>query len=210
MPSMFAQAYHVTESHVVSISRVGSVFCLLGYLIYLVFQLYTHADHLRAEGEEEEEEATVSAGAAVGLLLGATALVAVISEWMVHALEGFTEQCGFSELFVGVVLLPIVGNACEHSTAVVVAVKDKMDLSIGIALGSTIQISLFVVPFSVLVGWALDQPMTLDYKEINSWALVMSSLLVVCVLGQGSSNWLNGFVLIAAYVTLAILFFFSP
>merc|ERR1719235_1644387 len=108
---------------------------------------------------------------------------------MVHAIEGFTSTCGFSKTFVGVVLLPIVGNACEHSTAVVVALKDKMDLAIGIALGSTIQIALFVVPFSVLAGWGFSQPMT----------LVMSSLLVVTVLTQGTSNWLNGFLLVTAY-----------
>merc|ERR1719386_466759 len=113
------------------------------------------------------------------LLVFATILVAVSSEFMVHAIESFTASCGFSETFVGVVLLPIVGNACEHSTAVVVALKDKTDLAIGISLGSTIQIALFVVPFAVLAGWAFDVPMTLNFEEVNSWVLVMSALLVV-------------------------------
>jgi len=159
---------------------------------------------------EEEEEPRVSAALATFMLFVATMLVCFTSECLVHAIEGFTAECGFSKTFVGVVLLPIAGNACEHATAIIVAMKDKVTLSIGIALGSTIQVSLLVVPFSVLVGWLLDQPMDLYFQRVNSWALVLSALLVICVLVTGKSNWMNGAVLIAAYCVLATLYFFSP
>jgi Ca2+:H+ antiporter len=211
MPSMFAEVHHVTPEHVVWISRAASFFVLLTYAVFLLFQLYTHAHSFGGAGEElEEEEPQIGVGSALALLVGATCLVAVSSEFLVHAIESFTASTGFSEAFIGVILLPIVGNACEHSTAVVVALKDKMDLAIGIALGSTIQIALFVVPFAVLFGWAIDQPMTLNFEEINAWSLMLSSLLVVSVLVTGHSHWFNGFLLITAYSTLAVLFFFAP
>lgn len=210
MPSMFAQAHHVTPDHVVWISRAASFFILMTYGVFLIFQMYTHAQSFGGADELNEEESQISVGSALALLIGATCLVAVSSEFLVHAIESFTASTGFSEAFIGVILLPIVGNACEHSTAVVVALKDKMDLAIGIALGSTIQIALFVVPFAVLFGWAIDQPMTLNFEEINAWSLMLSSLLVVSVLVTGQSHWFNGFLLITAYATLAVLFFFAP
>jgi len=254
MPTMFKKAQHVTLEHSLETARIGSIFTLLGYLIFLVFQLFTHdrlmlgddnqdnVAHLMkqhkelqkrmkavegqvqsetlseqpvreehsSQEEEEEEEARVSATLATFMLFVATLLVCLTSECLVHAIEGFTQECGFSKTFVGVVLLPIAGNACEHATAIIVAMKDKVTLSIGIALGSTIQISLLVVPFAVLVSWFLDQPMDLYFQPVNAWALLLSALLVICVLATGKSNWLNGTVLIAAYCLLATLFFFSP
>lgn len=205
-PAFFQRAYKIQPAHTLQFSRVGSIFALFGYIIFMIFQLYTH----KPLSVDEEEAPTISAKTATGLLVIATVLVAVTSEFLVHATEGFTHAMGFSQTFVGVVLIPIIGNACEHSTAVIVALKDKLDLSIGIALGSTIQIALLVTPFAVLVGWGLDQPMDLNFHRVNSWALLLSSLLVVCVLVTGTSNWLNGFVLITSYCVLAILYFLSP
>eukprot|EP00747_Dinoflagellata_sp_TGD_P165007 gnl/TRDRNA2_/TRDRNA2_185752_c0_seq1.p1 gnl/TRDRNA2_/TRDRNA2_185752_c0~~gnl/TRDRNA2_/TRDRNA2_185752_c0_seq1.p1 ORF type:complete len:515 (+),score=88.88 gnl/TRDRNA2_/TRDRNA2_185752_c0_seq1:103-1647(+) len=212
MPTMFNQSTHVTSDHVLHISRMGSIFVLLGYVIFLTFQLYTHQELISGANvdEEEEEEARIGWISASILLLVATILVAISSECLVHALEGFTKDVGFSETFVGVILLPIVGNACEHSTAVIVAMKDKLTLAIGIALGSSIQISLLVIPVAVLVGWGLDVDMDLNFKRVNSWALILSSLLIICVLVTGKSNWLNGFLLLSAYGVLAILYFFTP
>jgi len=255
MPTMFSKAQHVSPQHSLATARIGSIFTLIGYLIFLAFQLFTHdklmlgddsedkvaklmkqhkelqrtvkalegeiqSENLSAQPpamkehslqeSEEEEEPRVSAALATFMLFVATMLVCFTSECLVHAIEGFTAECGFSKTFVGVVLLPIAGNACEHATAIIVAMKDKVTLSIGIALGSTIQVSLLVVPFSVLVGWLLDQPMDLYFQRVNSWALVLSALLVICVLVTGKSNWMNGAVLIAAYCVLATLYFFSP
>jgi Ca2+:H+ antiporter len=215
MPSMFEKSYHIEPVHVLHLSRMGSVFALVGYCIFMVFQLYTHSDMLRAaesgdDLDEEEEVASVSVPVAVGLLTASTIFVAICSEFLVHGIDGFAHEMGFSQTFIGVVLLPIIGNACEHSTAVVVALKDKVTLAIGIAIGSTIQVSLFVVPFAVIVGWMLDQPMDLDFHRLNSWALLLSSLLVMSVLVVGKSTWMNGFVLISAYCILAFLYFLSP
>lgn len=215
MPSMFEKSYHIEKIHVLHLSRMGSVFALVGYCVFMVFQLYTHADLLRGseseEGDEEEEEqASVSVPVAAGLLTVATIMVAITSEFLVHGIDGFAHEMGFSQTFIGVVLLPIIGNACEHSTAVLVALKDKTTLAIGIAIGSTIQVALFVVPFAVIVGWMLDQPMDLDFHRVNSWALLLSTLLVMSVLVVGKSTWLNGFVLISAYGVLAFLYFLSP
>merc|ERR1719272_1181637 len=167
---------------------------------------------LRAsEGDEEEEEvACISVPVAVGLLTVSTLLVAIVSEFLVHGIDGFAHEMGFSQTFIGVVVLPIIGNACEHSTAVLVAMKDKVTLAIGIAVGSTIQVALFVVPFAVVVGWMLDQPMDLNFHRVNAWALILSSLLVMSVLVVGKSTWMNGFVLITAYFVLAFLYFLSP
>merc|ERR1719460_2712741 len=182
----------------------------------MIFQLYTHADLLKAsenecgEDDEEEELPCISVPVAVTLLTVSTAMVAISSEFLVHWIDGFAHEMGFSQTFIGVVLLPIIGNACEHSTAIVVALKDKVTLLISIAIGSTIQVSLFVVPFAVIVGWILDKPMSLDFHRVNSWALVLSSLLVMSVLVVGKSTWMNGFVLITAYAVLAFLYFLSP
>jgi len=215
MPTMFEKEYNIEPIHVLHLSRMGSVFAMVGYCIFMVFQLYTHADMLRASESEhcEEDEgecASISVPVAVGLLTTATLLVAICSEFLVHGIDGFAHEMGFSQTFIGVVLLPIIGNACEHSTAVLVAMKDKVTLSIGIAIGSTIQVAMFVTPFAVLVGWALDQPMDLNFHRVNSWALVMSALLVISVLVVGKSTWMNGVVLIAAYGVLAFLYFLSP
>jgi len=215
MPSMFEKSYNIEKEHVLHLSRMGSVFALIGYCVFMVFQLYTHADLLRAsesigEEDEDEEHASVSVPVAAGLLTVATLLVAICSEFLVHGIDGFAHAMGFSQTFIGVILLPIIGNACEHSTAVIVAMKDKVTLSIGIAIGSTIQVSLFVVPFAVIVGWMLDEPMDLNFHRVNSWALILSALLVVSVLVVGKSTWMNGFVLMSAYGILSFLYFLSP
>ena len=162
------------------ISRGCAVVLAALYVCYLVFQLVTHREDFAAEAEAveaEEEEQRLSPGAAVALLLAATLLVAPLSEALTGSVEGVTEALKISKAFVGVVLLPIVGNAAEHLTAVTVATKDKMDLSLGVALGSSTQIALFVVPFTVIVGWILGVPMDLNFR---SWPDGISRALKSC------------------------------
>ncbi|CAE7354801.1 CAX1 [Symbiodinium natans] len=133
------------------ISRGCAVVLAVLYICYLVFQLFTHKEQFatEADGEESEEaQPTLSKGAALALLLAATLIVAPLSEGLTGSVEGVTKTLQISDAFVGVILLPIVGNAAEHLTAVTVATKDKMDLSLGVALGSSTQIALFVVPFT--------------------------------------------------------------
>lgn len=146
----------------------------------------------------------------IPVLLGATLLVALESELLVDALEVATEQLGLTELFTGVILLPIIGNAAEHATAVTVALKNKMDLSVSVSVGSSLQIALFVAPVLVLAGWVLGQPMDLDFNPFELIAVVVAVLIANSISGDGRSNWLEGVLLLAAYVVLGLAFYFHP
>ncbi|MEM7065996.1 MAG: calcium/proton exchanger, partial [Cyanobacteria bacterium P01_B01_bin.77] len=146
----------------------------------------------------------------IGVLLVATLVVAVESEWLVGSLEIATEQLGLSELFTGVILLPIIGNAAEHATAVTVALKNKMDLSLSVAVGSSMQIALFVAPVLVIAGWLMGQPMDLDFNNFQLIAVAVSILIANSISSDGNSNWLEGTLLLATYTIIGLAFFFHP
>ena len=146
----------------------------------------------------------------VVVLLTATLLVAIESELLVDALEVATDQLGLTGLFTGVILLPVIGNAAEHATAVTVALKNKMDLSLSVAVGSSLQIALFVAPVLVLAGWALGQPMDLDFHPFELVAVAVSVLIANSISSDGRSNWLEGTLLLAAYTVLGFAFYFHP
>ncbi|MEN9222094.1 MAG: calcium/proton exchanger [Thermostichus sp. BF3_bins_97] len=137
-----------------------------------------------------------------------TVLVALESELLVGTLESTLEHFHVTPLFMGVILLPIIGNAAEHATAVTVAMKDKMDLSFSVALGSTMQIALFVAPVLVLAGDVIDQPMNFNFGMVELVAIAVSVLLINSVSSDGRSNWLEGLLLLATYAILGIAFFF--
>ena len=196
------------------------------YAMTLLFSMKTHtylfdAATANKEGElseggaiapeaHEEEEHGGSIWLWVGVLLAATIAVAFESEFLVTSLETATEQLGFSELFTGVILLPVIGNAAEHATAVTVAMKNKMDLSVSVAVGSSLQIALFVAPVLVLAGWAFGQPMDLNFQPFELVAIAVSVLIANSISSDGESNWLEGLLLLAAYAVLALSFFFHP
>lgn len=191
------------------ISRGCAIVLAVLYLCYLIFQLVTHKEEFAAaetetDAEEEQEEASLSPGTALVLLVVATLLVAPLSEALTGSVEGVTKTLNISDAFVGVVLLPIVGNAAEHLTAVTVAIKDKMDLSLGVALGSSTQIALFVVPFTVIVGWFLGVPMDLNFRSLDVSILLLTVLIVGSTIVDGESNWLEGAALISAYLLIAV------
>jgi Ca2+:H+ antiporter len=210
LPTIYSHLPETEFEDMVQISRVSSVVIAVVYLLFLWFQLVTHADIFGGEEEEETEQATMSAGTAVLLLLAATLTVAVCSEYLVDSIEGVSEDYGLPKAFIGVILLPIVGNAAEHATAVTCAAKGKMDLSLGVAVGSSTQIALFVVPFSVIVGWAYDVPMSLDFRIFDSSCLLLSILLAQSILSDGCSNWLEGAMLMATYLLIAIICWYIP
>jgi Ca2+:H+ antiporter len=141
-------------------------------------------------------------------LLGLTVLVALESELLVSTLEHTLKHLHITSLFMGVILLPIIGNAAEHATAITVAMKDKMDLSFSVSLGSTMQIALFVAPLLVLAGNVLGQPMNFNFGTVELVAIAVSVLLVNSVSSDGRSNWLEGLLLLATYAILGIAFFF--
>ena len=148
--------------------------------------------------------------AAILLLLVSTGLVAVCAEFLVASIDHLVQKTSVSEAFVGLIILPIVGNAAEHVTAVTVASKNKMDLAIGVAVGSSIQIALFVTPVIVLLGWILTKDMSLYFSLFETISLFVSAFIVNFLVLDGRSNYLEGALLIAAYVIIAVAAFFYP
>ncbi|TKA62409.1 hypothetical protein B0A55_11864 [Friedmanniomyces simplex] len=157
-----------------------------------------------------EDEAVMSRTAAIVLLLLSTCLVAVCAEFMVAAIPAMIDNSPVSEAFIGLIILPIVGNAAEHVTAVTVAAKNKMDLAIGVAVGSSIQIALFVTPIIVLLGWILGREMSLYFNLFETISLFVTAFVVNFLVLDGRSNYLEGSLLIAAYIIIALGAFFYP
>lgn len=208
LPTPFAHYYELHDEHVLVISRIAALFLIFMYAQLLVFQLKTHAYVFNSEGGEEEAASLSFSTACIGLLL-VTLSVAFFSEFLVGSIEGFTEASGISRTATGIVLLPIVGNAVEHVSAISVAMKDKMDLAMGIAIGSSTQISLFVVPLTILVGWAMQKEMTLNFPHFEITLFVLSVFTVSVVLSNPTCNWLEGSLLVTTYCLIAIGFWFE-
>jgi Ca2+:H+ antiporter len=166
--------------------------------------------HPAESKEEDDPKRRLSRTAAIMLLLCSTGLVAACAEFLVDSIDYLVEESGVSQAFIGLIILPIVGNAAEHVTAVTVASKNKMDLAIGVAVGSSIQIALFVTPIIVLLGWCLDTEMSLYFSLFETVSLFVSAFIVGFLILDGRSNYLEGALLIAAYVIIAVLAFFYP
>lgn len=160
--------------------------------------------------DDHDEKPKLDRATALVLLLITTALVAVCAEFLVDSIDYLVSTTGVSEAFIGLIILPIVGNAAEHVTAVTVASKNKMDLAIGVALGSSIQIALFVTPVIVLLGWILNTEMSLYFSLFETVSLFASAFIVNYLMLDGRSNYLEGALLIAAYVIIAVSAFFYP
>ncbi len=190
---------------------IGVALLLLGsYVAQLVFFLRTHK-HLYSEEEELTMHGQVwSVRHSLIVLVGATVLVALMSELLVEGVEYLTHQLGWTELFVGVILVALIGNAAEHLTAVIVAMKDKMDLAVNIAMGSALQIALFVAPVLVLVGFVIGRPLDLIFNLFEVAAVLVTMLIVNAITQDGESNWFEGLQLLVAYAILAVAFFFHP
>ncbi|WOO85549.1 Vacuolar calcium ion transporter [Vanrija pseudolonga] len=163
------------------------------------------------EEEEEEEEPQMNMITTIIAMVIITVIIGVTAEFLVSSINGLTEaHPSLSQEWVGLILLPIVGNAAEHFTAVSVAVKDKLDLSISVAVGSSIQIALFVIPVIQLLAWTLGKPLTLLFDPFESLVLFFSVIIVNQTLADGRSNWMEGVVLMFFYVLLAVAFWFYP
>lgn len=159
---------------------------------------------------EVDEKKHLSQTAAVVLLLISTGLVAACAEFLVDSIDYIVSETGVSQTFIGLIILPIVGNAAEHVTAVTVASKNKMDLAINVSIGSSLQIALFVTPLVVLLGWCLDREMTLYFSLFETVSLFVSAFIVNFLVLDGRSNYLEGSLLIAAYIIIAVMAFFYP
>mmetsp|Transcript_16228 Transcript_16228/g.37378 ORF Transcript_16228/g.37378 Transcript_16228/m.37378 type:complete len:441 (-) Transcript_16228:24-1346(-) len=198
---------------VLPVSRAGSIIVISAYAAYIIFQLGTHRAALALDEDEDEDgegEPALSVCMATVVLFTTTVFVAGSSEILVGAIEGVTARNHVGPQFVGIILLPIIGNACEHAAAVRFGIKDKLGLSIGIAIGSSTQIALFVVPFAVLVGWAFDRPMDLNFGQLNTSIMTVSVVVILSMVVDGKSNWLQGYLLMAAYLVVAVCYWYLP
>lgn len=187
-------------------SDLMAIVLIVLYALYILFTLRQPS----APGSEHHSSSTMKLPLALGLLAGSTLAIVVMSEVLVGALEPTAEAWGLTEIFIGVMLVPLVGNIAEHFVAVQVAASNKMDLSLGIAVGSGLQIALFVTPVLVLAGWAMGTPLTLVFNSYELAGLIAASLIAVLVSVDGRSNWLEGAQLLALYVILGVAFFFVP
>ena len=190
------------------------VVLLVGYGLYLLFMLKTHPEFFSGAGSQEEhhhEGEQWGLPRAVGSLLVASVLAAWMSEILVGAAEGTGKALGMSQTFIGIVFLAIVGGAAESGSAIAMARKNKLDLTVGIALGSSIQIALFVAPALVLLSYAVaPQPLELSFGRAELGSMFLAVLIGAMVSGDGRSNWYKGVQLITVYVIMAFLFYFMP
>ncbi|HEV7395444.1 MAG TPA: calcium/proton exchanger [Pyrinomonadaceae bacterium] len=216
VPSTFSRMFAPESTiHQEQLLNFGiAVALLLAYALYLVFALKTHPGAFASvdtEGEAHEHGKQWSVGKAVGALLGASALAAWMSEVLVGAAEGTGKSLGMSQTFIGIVFLAIVGGAAESGSAIAMARKNKVDLSLGIALGSSIQIVLFVAPVLVLASYIIaPRPLELSFNRAETGSLFMAVLIGAVVCGDGQSNWYKGVQLITVYTIIALMFYFIP
>lgn len=217
LPTMYGALVPSNEA-IRPISRGSGLLLFLSYIQYLMFQLWTHADFIEAEEkalhpddgeekEEEHEEVDLTFKSAALLLFCCTVLTAFSTDFLIDSLGGFIREWKISKEFVGIIMLPIIGNAAEHWTAIIAAYHDKMDLSLGVAIGSSCQMALLVTPFTVFLGWVFKTNMTLDFHPFQAVVLFLSVLIVASVLKDGESNWLLGSMLFTAYVIIAVCYF---
>jgi Ca2+:H+ antiporter len=204
-----------------TLSLAIAIVLFVTYIFTLYFSLVTHKDLFVGEamqgaaqevGREEEEAGDHwTRSKSIMVLLIATAFVALISEFLVGAVEAARGALGFTEVFVGVIVVAIIGNAAEHSSAVMMAMRNKMDLSLGIALGSSLQIALFVAPVLIFASYFLaPHSMNLEFTIPEVVAVFGSILIVQQICSDGESNWIEGLQLLSVYTILGILFYFLP
>lgn len=182
------------------------------YVLSLMFSLKTHKHVFRGDPHAADDlaETPWTMNTSIVVLTGATLLVAVMSEILVGALEPAAHRLGMTQLFVGLILVALVGNAAEHSTAVMVALKNKMDLAFGIAVGSSLQIALLIAPILVFASYAFGVPLDLIFTPFEVAAVTISVVIVGFVAVDGESHWMEGVMLVGVYLMLAIAFFFLP
>lgn len=208
IPEVFT--VNMSGSETVTLSVGISIILIVLYLAALFFKLVTHRGVYNRDKKADgivAEEPEWGKGKAIAVLAIATVIVAYISEHLVHTFEFVAASFGWTELFIGVVIVAIVGNAAEHASAVLMAFKNKMDVAVEIAVGSTLQVAMFVLPVLVIISLFFEKSMPLLFSWQELIAMVSSVLLMVVIANDGESNWFEGLTLIAAYLIMGIGFF---
>ncbi|KAJ6837412.1 vacuolar cation/proton exchanger 1a [Iris pallida] len=196
-----------------NLSRTCSIIMLLAYVAYLFFQLKTHRQLFEAQEDDDqddavpEDEPVLGFASAFAWLLGMTIVIAILSEYVVGTIEAASDSWGMSVSFISIILLPIVGNAAEHAGAIIFAFKNKLDITLGVSLGSATQISMFVIPLSVIVAWIMGVQMDLDFKLLETCSLLIAVVVTAFTLQDGTSHYLKGLVLLLCYVVMGACFF---
>jgi Ca2+:H+ antiporter len=213
LPAVFDLSVYGNLTHqgerIEQISLYTSAVLILVYAVSFLFVLKTHR-RLFVPDKEEAPEPAMSLKRALVSMAVATLLIAYFSEMLVGEIDAVTKALGWTELFVGVIVIAIVGNAAEHSTAVMMARRDKMDLAFTVAAGSSTQIALFVAPVLVFLSLAIGHPMTLVFNAFEIVAVALSVLIVEIISSDGETNWFEGAQLLALYLMLGVAFYFVP
>ncbi|MCM3716294.1 calcium/proton exchanger [Alkalihalobacillus oceani] len=207
IPEVFSMT--MSPAKTLSLSIGISIILIMLYLAALMFRLVTHRGvyQPKESGNIEHEEPEWKKWKAIIVLAFATAAVAYVSEALVHTFEEVAETFGWTELFIGVIIVAIVGNAAEHASAIIFAFKNKMDIAVEIAIGSTLQIAMFVAPVLVLISLFLPEKMPLVFTLPELIAMTSSVLLMTVISNDGETNWFEGATLLAAYVIMGIGFY---
>ncbi|KAA8549403.1 hypothetical protein F0562_001124 [Nyssa sinensis] len=219
LPLMFRQAVEpgtFTADAILQLSRASSIVMLVAYVSYLFFQLKTHRQLFESEEEDEdeddvgvlsEERPVIGFWSAIIWMVGMTILIALLSEYVVGTIEAASDSWGISVSFISIILLPIVGNAAEHAGSIIFAFKNKLDISLGVALGSAAQIFLFVVPLCVIVAWIMGIHMDLDFNILETGCVAFAIIVTAFTLQDGTSHYMKGVVLCLSYAVIATCFF---
>ncbi|CAM8946543.1 unnamed protein product [Rhodiola kirilowii] len=223
MGLLFPAVLHFTRTEVhfgkseLALSRFSSCVMLIAYASYLFFQLKSqHSDYLPLTEEtsqnqettdEDEESPEISKWESIIWLFVLTAWISILSEYLVDTIEGASVAWNMPLSFISVIVLPIVGNAAEHASAIMFAMKDKLDISLGVAIGSSTQISMFGIPFCVVIGWMMGREMDLNFQLFETTTLFITVLVVAFLLQEGTSNYFKGLMLILCYLIVAASFF---
>jgi Ca2+:H+ antiporter len=204
IPAMFAS--RMNHEHLTTLSLTVSILLVAAYFLWLLFSMVTHKNEL-ADEAVEHGEAAWSKKLSILFLVLATVMVALVSEWMVGTLEDFSHRFGLSELFVGAFVIAIVGNAAEHSAAIMLALKNKIGAAVEIAVGSSLQIALFVAPVLVIISALMGQTMDIVFTIHELVAIGVAVFIASSISRDGSTNWYEGVLLLTVYVILGFAFF---
>ena len=196
---------NMPDTHALNLSRAIAVLMFILYCFLVYYQLFTHRSLFEAQEDEDEEETPPVLGlwGAVGWACAITVLIAILSEFIVSSIEDAASASGIPIMFVSTIILPIVGNAAEHTSAIIFAYRNKMDISLGIAVGSATQISLFVIPLCVLIAAMAGQPLSMDFGTFHAAVLFFAVLVTVVSIQTGTSDWMKGALLVFAYLVLS-------
>eukprot|EP00928_Gymnodinium_smaydae_P026270 TRINITY_DN20688_c0_g4_i1.p1 TRINITY_DN20688_c0_g4~~TRINITY_DN20688_c0_g4_i1.p1 ORF type:complete len:389 (+),score=89.03 TRINITY_DN20688_c0_g4_i1:110-1276(+) len=209
LPTMFNGIPHVTEHQILLLSRVCAFGIIVTYVLFLYFNLWTHAvDH--KSHVAEDKKAMMSTGTSVALMATSIIICTECSQNLVDTIDDVSLHFDIPKEFIGATLLPIIGNTAEHVQAIKFALRGNLDQSIQIGVGSGTQIALFVVPLAVLWGWAFDTPFTLNFREFDAAVMLLNCFLCAQILQHGQTNWLHGAMLMTTYFLIAIITWHIP